>query len=59
MTKVYKNGSNKKYCSVIYKKTNKLSIQQKKMVLLKTLLIIYPKNDKQDIVIKVCKCSTK
>ena len=29
MTKVYKNGSNKRYCSVIYKKTNKLSIQQK------------------------------
>ena len=29
-----------------------------KMVLLKTLLTIYPKNDKQNIVIKVCKIST-
>ena len=28
------------------------------MVLLKTLFIIYPKNDKQNIVIKVCSCST-
>ena len=28
------------------------------MVLLKTLLTIYPKNDKQNIVIKVCKIST-
>ena len=29
-----------------------------KMVLLKTFLTIYPKNDKQNIVIKVCKIST-
>ena len=29
-----------------------------KMVLLKTLLTIYPKNDKENIVIKVCKIST-
>ena len=29
-----------------------------KMVLLKTLLTIYPKNDKQNIAIKVCSHST-
>ena len=29
------------------------------IVLLKTLLIIYPKNDKQNIIIKKCTCSVK
>ena len=51
MTKVYKNGSNIRYCGVIFKNTtNKLSIQHKKMVLVKTFSVIYPKNDKQNIV---------
>ena len=50
MTKVDKSGSNVRYCGVIFKNTNKLSIQHKKMVLVKTFSVIYPKNDKQNIV---------
>ena len=49
MTKVYKNGSNKKGTLVSFTRKQQLNYQFSiKMVLLKTLLIIYLKNLKQN-----------